>query len=136
MRKNIYYKLISAFIILCIFSVGLVGCKSKESFDYDYDYDYDYDASLSESEAISRAKNSNEVQNKIADYYDLKFYYKPDWGSSKAVRMNSGWEVTLKGNISGYTDDYKTDFDYDNTFRVTVFIYDDGDIGYCYVSVY
>ena len=92
---------------------------------------------MSESEAISKAKNSREVQNKIADKVGFEFYSTPDWGSCTAKKdYNGGYTVTLKGNISGYTDEYKTDFEYDKKFTAKVTVSSTGSITYISVSTY
>ena len=66
----------------------------------------------------------------------MKFFYTPDWGTCTARKVGGGWDVTLKGNISGYTDDYKKDFIYDKTFKVTVTVSSSGNITYVgYVSI-
>ena len=65
----------------------------------------------------------------------MKFYYTPDWGTCDARHVAGEWDVTLKGKISGYTDDYKEDFIYDKTFSVQVTVSQYGSIEYVgYVS--
>lgn len=74
------------------------------------------------NQAISIAKNSAEVENKIASVCSFKFFYSPDWGTCTAKEDSSGnWQVTMKCNMSGYTDDYKNKFDTKNfTMEVTI----------------
>lgn len=120
---------------------GFVDC-SNNSNSYDSSYDSDYSGgntttSITRSQAISYAKSSSTVQNKIANLYDLKFYYTPDWGTTTASQDSDGdWTVQIKGTISGYTDDYKTDFVYDKKFTVRVTVYSSGYVGYVYASKY
>jgi roadblock/LC7 domain-containing protein len=117
--------------------MSFVGCQDNSSSDSDYDYDYDYDYSytMTKSEAISIAKESSTVQNKIAAAYGMKFFYTPDWGTVTATEYSGGsWEVVLKGTISGYTDDYKTDFEYDKKFTAKVTVGSSGYVGYVYVT--
>lgn len=124
---------------------GFVDC-GNNNYNYDSNYDSSYDSeysggstttSITRSQAISYAKNSSTVQNKIANLYGLKFYYTPDWGIATATKQSNGdWEVVIKGNISGYTDDYKTDYVYDKKFTVTVTVYSFGYVGSVYASKY
>ena len=67
----------------------------------------------------------------------MKFFYTPDWGTITAEENYSGgWDVVLKGTISGYTDDYKTDFEYDQKFTAKVTVSSSGYVSYVYVSTY
>lgn len=103
----------------------------------DYDSDYDYTPSMSESEAIAAVKNDSGIAQKIANLYGLKFFYQPDYGTCTATQNYSGgWSVTLKGTISGYTDDYKTNFSYDNKFTVKASVSDSGYVSGVYASKY
>lgn len=124
-----------AIICLFAFCMSFVGCRDNSSSDYDYDYDYSY--TITKSEAISIAKESSTVQNKIAAAYGMKFFYTPDWGTVTATENSDGsWKVVLKGTISGYTDDYKSDYEYDKKFTATVSISSSGRVGSVYVSKY
>ena len=115
MKKRIWFKLISVLMVLCICGTGFAGCKDEASDDNIHNSDYEI--SINESKAISIAKESSKVQKKIADCWDMKFFYTPEWGTCTAEKKYNGdWEVVLKGNISGYTDDYKDDFIYDKKF--------------------
>lgn len=132
-------KIIAAIVIVsCITNaIILSSCSSTKEDDYSSsNNNYSTINTISESEAISIAKKSSKVQNKIADYWDMKFFYTPDWGTCTARKVGGDWDVTLKGNISGYTDDYKKDFIYDKTFKVTVTVSSSGNITYVgYVSI-
>ena len=137
-------KIIAAIVIVsCITnSIILSSCSSTKEDDYSSsnnnssNNNYSTINTISESEAISIAKQSSKVQNKIADYWDMKFFYTPDWGTCTARKVGDDWYVTLKGNISGYTDDYKKDFIYDKTFKVTVTVSSSGNItSVVYVSI-
>ena len=78
---------------------------------------------LTESQVISKVKSSSAVQNAIADLYDLKFYYRLDWGTIEVDEhpyKDGYWLVYVRGNVSGYKDAYKTDFVYDKKFYVRV----------------
>lgn len=127
----------SILAIMCVFVVCtvFVGCQSNDS-DTNYNYS-SYDYSLTESKAISIAKESSEVENEIASKYGMKFFYTPDWGTVTATEDSSGdWKVVLKGTISGYTDDYKTDFEYDKKFTATVTVSSSGYVVSVSVSKY
>ena len=136
-------------ILVIVLAVACLGCSiwgfvdcSNSNYNYDSSYDSDYSGgstttSITRSQAISYAKSSSTVQNKIANLYGLKFYYTPDWGTITATKQSNGdWKVVIKGTISGYTDDYKTDFVYDKKFTVTVTVYSFGYVGSVYASKY
>ena len=136
-------------ILMIVLAVACLGCSiwgfagcSNNSYNYDSSYDSDYSGgstttSITRSQAISYAKSSSTVQNKIASLYGLKFYYTPNWGTTTAAKQSNGdWEVLIKGTISGYTDDYKTDFVYNKKFTVTVTVYSFGYVGSVYASKY
>ena len=139
------FKLLKAagvwFLIIAVITAMLAGCccPSGDSSDTGND-DYAYDdnnskSSISESEAISIAKKSTEVQKAIANKHGLKFYSTPDWGTCTAKEnYNGDWNVELKGNISGYTDDYKKNFVYDKTFTAKVTVSSSGSIEYVSVG--
>ena len=134
-RARIIVSLILALICLTLVCGSFVGCQEEE--DSNDDYDYSYSASITQSQAISTAKSSSKVQDAIADRYDMKFYYTPDWGTCTAKEdYHGGWEVVLKGTISGYTDDYKKDFVYDKTFKATVTVSETGYVKNVRVSDY
>ena len=123
---------------ICIFTVciAFIGCQNNETYTDD-DYDYDYSYKLTKSDAISAAKESSEVQKEIATEYGMKFFYTPDWGTVTATEQSDGsWKVVLKGTISGYTDDYKTDFEYDKKFTATVTVSGTGYVEYVIVTKY
>ena len=132
-------KIIAAIVIVSCITNAIIfsSCSSTKEDDYSSsNNNYSTITTISESEAISIAKQSSKVQNKIADYWDMKFFYTPDWGTCTARKVGGDWDVTLKGNISGYTDDYKKDFIYDKTFKVTVTVSSSGNITYVgYVSI-
>lgn len=136
MKKTV----ILAFIIFA-FMLVLTSCNTYEEDYDDYDYDYSYEEEeyevteyeVTEYEAISIAKKDSYVVGRIADYHGLKFYYDPDYGTCTASKQGNLWKVTLKGTISGYKDDYKSVFEYDKTFRATVDVSLDGDVGFAFV---
>lgn len=136
-------------ILVLVLAVACLGCSiwgfvdcSNNNYNYDSSYDSDYSGgstttSITRSQAISYAKSSSTVQNKIANLYGLKFYYTPNWGTTTATKQSNGdWEVVIKGTISGYTDDYKTDYVSDKKFTVTVTVYSFGYVGSAYALKY
>ena len=65
--------------------------------------------------------------DEIADCWRMQYYYTPEWGSCTAKQIAGGdWQVILKGNIDGYTDEYKTDFIYNKAFKATVTVDESG----------
>ncbi len=56
---------------------------------------------LTETMAINYAKNSQDVKNKIYEYFGIS-YYTPSYTSSTAVKEVTGWTITLKGTLSYY----------------------------------
>lgn len=138
-KKLSVRKLVSLLMVaVCLFLVcaNFIGCQENSSNDSDDAADAvaDVPVSISESKAISIAKQSSYVQNKIAKEYGMKFFYTPDWGTVTATDQYSGWEVVLKGTISGYTDDYKSDFIYDKKFTAKVTMSNSGVVSSVYVS--
>ena len=130
--NNRFMKKIISFLLVIVFIFTLSSCARDDGPSYE-DYIRE-DVSISRSEAISIAKNSKKVQDEIADFRDLKFYYTPDWGTCTASESGQRWEVTLKGTITGYADDYKDDFRYGKTFKATVTVSPNGTVTKVYVS--
>ena len=107
-------------IIMCMSLCACSGSKYKDTID-------------PEDEAISAAKGSTGYLGTaycIASELDFMFYSDPNYGVCTAEKNDAGdWTVTLKGNISGYTNETKTDFHrcgFEYTTTVTV----DGRVGY------
>lgn len=68
----------------------------------------------SESAAIECAKNSG-ADYQIKSYFksvgiDNAMSFQCDWGTCTAEQFGDSWRVTLKGNISGYRDDYNREY--------------------------
>lgn len=52
------------------------------------------------------------VEQQIASKLGFKNFYSPDYGTETATQNYDGsWNVTLKGKMSGYTDEYHDDFE-------------------------
>lgn len=134
MKNNINLRsilaLIMAIAVMSTICINLVGCSDSGSGSSSTTKE-----TISESKAIAIAKDSSRVQNAIAEKYSMKFFYTPDWGTCTATQKSDGsWEVVLKGNISGYTDDHKTNFIYDKKFTAEVTIGSSGYVGYVSVK--
>lgn len=129
-------------VLSLVFSIAACSNSKSSSSDSDDDStyipDYNYTHSMTESEAIAAVKNYRSTSQEIADLYGLKFYYTPDYGTCTATKSYSGdsWSVTLKGTISGYTDDYKSNFVYDKKFTVKASVSSTGSVYSVYASKY
>ena len=111
-------------MVMCIFALCFVGCNREEAED-----------PMTSYRAISIAKNDYWVQNRILDCWNLEFAYEPNWGSCTAEQDADGtWIVTLKGNISGYTDEYKKNFISNKAFESTVKVNSEGEVKYTSVD--
>ena len=125
-------------VLLCMAMIAVLpSCQSSDDNDDDYSYDGEkYEAkTITKAEAIEKAQKSSKVQNAIANAWGLKQYYVPNWGVCSAEKSGDDWDVTLKGNISGYTDEYQKDFVYDKGFSVKVTVSSSGTVTYVgYVS--
>ena len=125
--------LVMAIVVMSAICFNLVGCNDSSSNSGSGSSTSKN--SISESEAISLAKESSRVQDAIADKFGMEFYYTPSWGTCTATQRSDGsWEVVLKGNISGYTDDHKTNFVSEKKFTVDVTVGSSGSVGYVYVK--
>lgn len=125
-------KLVSL-VLIFVFTFAVSSCgENSDSYQYEDNtpsYTVKEYSSVTKTEAISIAQKSKKVTDKIAEYHDLKFYYDPDWGTCTAEKSSGGWRITLKGNITGYADDYKKDFRYDKQFKATVLVSAVGVVG-------
>lgn len=127
-----------AFLILPLWSFAQCSNNNNNDYNSNYHSSSSYSSgdsttkSITQAKAISYAKSSSTVQDRIAALYSLKFYYTPDWGTTTATKQYNGdWKVVLKGTISGYTDDYKSNYVFNKKFTVTVIV---NYLGTCSVS--
>ena len=124
MEKKFGLRLISIFMVMCVFALCFVGCNNEEP-----------EEPMTSYRAISIAKNNYLVQMDILDCWGLEFAYEPNWGSCTAEQDADGkWIVTLKGTISGYTDEYKKNFISNKAFEATVWVNSEGDVKYSSVD--
>ena len=110
-------------LVLLIIS-SMCAC-SQESSENTSHSDGQYSSTIdSSSDAIKAVKNymsgtALSVEQQIAAKLGFNNFYSPDYGTQTAEKSYDGsWEVTLKGKMSGYTDDYRNDFETSN-FEVT-----------------
>lgn len=93
----------------------------------------------SSSAAIRAVKNymsgtALSVEQQIAAKFGFKKFYSPDYGTETAKKNYDGtWEVTLKGKMSGYIDDYLDDFE-TYKFEVTAKVSEYGLVSNIYVQ--
>lgn len=125
-QKKTMKRLVSILCIVTLF-LSLISCSPKPVED---NKDNEYNEEVSASTAIYLAQKSSKVQNAIADLYGLKTFYEPDWGTCtyEADFDSYCWKVTLKGNISGYTDDFRTKLVHDKKFSAIVIVTPKGNI--------
>ena len=87
----------------------------------------------SESEAIAAVKGDNGpmgTESRIASGLGLMYYQPANYGVCYAEQKDDGsWSVTLMGNMYGFTNATKTDFDFCG-FSYTTTITRDGKISY------
>lgn len=136
-------KIVILLSLLCI--ISLVSCSSKtaapETSPETSPETTDGRVVFLDSQAVSIARNSSVVQNKIASYFGLKFFYAPDWGSYEVwyqgdeFGLDANYRVDLKGTISGYTDDYKTIYKHNQKFNVRVWVNCTGEISPINITV-
>ena len=68
------------------------------------------------------------LENKIAGELFFKRFAAPKYGSENAKQNADGsWSVSLKGNMTGYTDEYATKVD-TKTFSVSATVREDGTV--------
>ncbi len=124
-------KKILCVLLAILITCSVVGCSTGSTND-SYSGNSSGSSKISKQEAIEIAKNSTKVKEAIASFYGLKFYAEPDYGTVTAEKdtylTEECWEVTLKGTISGYKDDYKTEAVYRKSFSKKVYISLTGEI--------
>ena len=83
------------------------------------------------SQAISAVKNympgsALSLNQKIAGALGFKNFHDPQFGTSTATQNSDGsWDVNIKGNMSGYVDDYHDVFESYN-FEVDATVSENG----------
>ena len=124
------YKLVSFILIILMLGISLLGCNGdSDSYSYYDDYsDYSDNTGIKySSQAIQAVKNDN-LEQRIANALGFKKFYSPEYGTSSAEKNYDGsWDVTIKGNMSGYVDDYHDDFE-SYKFLVDATVYESGSV--------
>ena len=104
--------LILASLMLCF----LCACGSASNTDYNSNKS-DTEKITTSSQAINAVKNYMSgspfsLEQEIAAALDFNNFYPPDYATSSATQQNDGsWDVTIKGKMSGYVDEYNDDFE-------------------------
>lgn len=101
--------------MLALLAIGaLCSCSSGSSGNSTYDSD----KIKYSSEAVKVVKEWSYTEREIARELGFNSYYDPEYGTSTASQNEDGsWDVTLKGNMSGYIGDYHDNFE---TYRFVV----------------
>lgn len=126
MKKSLLILLV---ILLCS---GCVACSNNDVYVPDFpEYEVPEVNKITQSEAIKLAQEDAYVKDFIANLSWLKHYY-ISWGTCEAYLEESpdSWTVYLKGNVSGYTDDYKTNYKSAEKFSIIVDVSSSGIVGY------
>ena len=112
-------------LMLVLLTIGtLCACGSGGSGNSSYSDSDNVSKIETSSAAIRAVKNYMSgtylsVEQQIAAKFGFNNFYSPDYATETANQNYDGsWDVTLKGKISGYTDEYNDDFE-TNKFEVT-----------------
>ena len=115
-------------LLVTLIAISLTGCNNNSRDNYSPSLTSVINVSNRKgySEAIQEAKEEQFTQYSIATQAGIKTSPRIDWGTCTAVRneKDTGWDVTLKGNVSGYRDDYKMEYISPKAFTYEVFIPD------------
>ena len=107
-KKRLKFVSKIALLFMCVICILSCVCSCNNN-------DYEEDKSKTPivwSKAVEIVKNSRATKSTIARDLGLKDPYSPSYGYSDAEQDENGdWIVTLRGSISGYTDDYHDDFE-------------------------
>ena len=103
--------IILAVIVVLFLAFNIFGGDSSDDSYSGSSGSSSYSAIETSSDAISKAKNTYNLDQRIAGALGFKQFYQPDFGTSSAKEVNGTWKVTLKGKMSGYIDDYQSDFE-------------------------
>lgn len=129
-----------ALLLALVMCLSLCACGSKRDDADDDDDERDEQveetaepAITTESQAISAVKNDgysdyNITAQAIARKLGFNQFYDPDYGVCEAEQNSDGsWSVTLNGSMSGYTDEYHSEFE-KMKFKVTAEVSPDGEV--------
>lgn len=99
-----------AAVVLLFAIIGISNSSNSDSSYSDTKIEYS-------SQAISTVKNYMlgtflSVEQQIAGELGFNNFYSPDYGVETASQNYDGsWDVTLKGKMSGYIDEYRDNFE-------------------------
>ena len=96
-------------ILSLLLTLSFYGCDSNSDGMTDTEA-IDTEAINTKSDAIEYAKSF--AKNYIVSELGFKQAYEPDYGVCDATQNSDGsWDVTLRGEMSGYTDEYRSEFE-------------------------
>jgi len=126
MKKAI--KLTSIALVLLMCALCFAGCGSNSDSNGGSDKRV-----TSESQAIYEVKNymhgtSFSLEQRICGALGFKNFYSPDYGTSSATKNSDGsWDVTIKGSMTGYIDEYHNDLE-TYKFEVSATVQESGNV--------
>ena len=104
-------KVICLLLVVICFMGCFVGCGSDSSNNSG-----DKKTVTNSDQAIAAVKNNLKgsafsTEQRIASALGFNNFSEPRYGANTATQKQDGsWDVTLKGSMSGYVDDYHSDF--------------------------
>lgn len=125
MKKLI--KLLCLMLSIMMFILCTTGCGSSSNSGGSKQ------SITSSSQAISAVKNymsgtSLSLEQRIAGALGFKNFYDPQYGTSSADQNSDGsWDVTIKGSMTGYVDDYHDDLE-SYKFEVSATVSESGSV--------
>ncbi|MBQ8718747.1 MAG: hypothetical protein IJ112_01115 [Oscillospiraceae bacterium] len=129
-------KKLTALLLALVMCLSLCACGGGEQSKKE-----EKNEEITSTQAINAVKNNkvgsvNWTEQKIAGALGFKQFASPDYGTTDAEQNSDGsWTVVLKGSMSGYTDDYRSDYDRMKFELEATVSYVDGDIDVDYVNV-
>ena len=121
-------KTISVVMVLLMCILSFAGCGNDSSNDGDSGKQI-----TTSSQAISEVKNymsgtSFSLEQRIAGELGFNNFYDPQYGTSSATQNSDGsWDVTIKGSMSGYVDEYHDDLE-SYKFEVSATVSESGSV--------
>ena len=134
MKKT--FKLFCVVMAILVLLTCVVGCGSSGSSGTSNKQNI-----TSSTEAINAVKNymkssSFSLNQRIASALGFKNFYDPDFGTSSATQNSDGsWDVTIKGSMDGYVDEYHDDFE-TYKFEVSATVSETGSVSISVKKVY
>lgn len=95
-------------VVVTIFALSACGSSSSTSSTQKIE---------TSSQAINKVKNymsgtSFSLEQRIAGALGFNNFYDPQYGTSSATQNSDGsWDVTIKGSMTGYVDEYHDDLE-------------------------